>query len=63
VAGDGLARAAVAVLLLVAVVLAPVVAMIPSRNSVVVRRGWMFDEARFDTCRFISEVVSALPTR
>ena len=57
------APAVVAVLLPVAVVLASVVAMIPSRNAVVVWLGWMFDEARFDTCRFVSEVVAALPTR
>jgi CubicO group peptidase (beta-lactamase class C family) len=38
-----------------------VVAMIPSRNAVVVRLGWTFDEAQFDACRFVSDVVAALP--
>ena len=38
-----------------------VVAMVPSRNAVIVRMGWTFDESQFDECRFIADVVSTLP--
>jgi len=38
-----------------------VVAMIPSRNAVIVRLGWTVDEDLFDEGKFISDVVAALP--
>ena len=38
-----------------------IVAMIPSRNAVVVRLGWTFKRSQFDDCQFLSDVLSALP--
>lgn len=38
-----------------------VVAMIPSRNAVIVRMGWTVNEDNFDECKFISDVVATLP--
>lgn len=38
-----------------------VVAMIPSRNAVIVRLGWTVDEDLFDECKFISDVLATLP--
>lgn len=38
-----------------------VVAMVPSRNAVIVRLGWTFDKSQFDECAFISDVVATLP--
>jgi hypothetical protein len=38
-----------------------IVAMVPSRQAVVVRLGWTFDKSRFDSCRFVSDVLAALP--
>lgn len=38
-----------------------VVAMIPSRNAVIVRLGWTVDEDKFDECKFISDVLATLP--
>jgi CubicO group peptidase (beta-lactamase class C family) len=38
-----------------------VVAMIPSRDAVIVRLGWTFDRDQFDSCQLISDVVAALP--
>ena len=37
------------------------VAMIPSRDAVVVRLGWTIDKTKFDSCALIGEVVRALP--
>jgi CubicO group peptidase (beta-lactamase class C family) len=38
-----------------------IVAVVPSRDAVVVRLGWTFDDAQFDGCQFVSDVLSALP--
>ena len=38
-----------------------VVAMIPSRELVIVRLGWTFDKKQFDNCTLIADVVRALP--
>ena len=37
------------------------VAMIPSRELVIVRLGWTFDKKQFDNCTLIADVVKALP--
>ncbi len=37
-----------------------IVAVVPSRQAVVVRLGWTFDRDRFDGCRFVADVLSAL---
>ena len=37
-----------------------VVAMIPSRELVIVRLGWTFDKKQFDNCTLIADVVKAL---
>jgi CubicO group peptidase (beta-lactamase class C family) len=39
------------------------VAMIPSRKTVVVRLGWTFNSDQFDGCQLISDVLSALPQK
>lgn len=39
------------------------VAMVPSREVVVVRLGWTFRKAQFDDCKLLEEVLSALPAR
>ncbi len=39
-----------------------VVAMIPSRELVIVRLGWTFDKKQFDNCALIADVLKALPT-
>jgi CubicO group peptidase (beta-lactamase class C family) len=38
-----------------------IVAMIPSRNAVVVRLGWTFKRGQFNECQFLSDVLSSLP--
>jgi CubicO group peptidase (beta-lactamase class C family) len=38
-----------------------VVAMVPSREAVIVRLGWTFKRAEFDACAFVAEVLKALP--
>jgi CubicO group peptidase (beta-lactamase class C family) len=38
-----------------------VVAVVPSRSAVIVRLGWTFRRSQFDACRFIGEVLQALP--
>ena len=38
-----------------------IVAMVPSRNAVIVRLGWTFKRQQFNECQFLSEVLSALP--
>lgn len=38
------------------------VAMVPSRDAVVVRLGWTFDDDQFDDCQLISDVLAELPT-
>ena len=37
-----------------------VVAMIPSRELVIVRLGWTFDKKQFDNCTLIADVVNTL---
>jgi len=37
-----------------------VVAIVPSREAVVVRLGWTFDRARFDACAFVAQVLATL---
>ena len=37
------------------------VAVVPSRDAVVVRLGWTFKRAQFDPCAFIADVLAALP--
>lgn len=39
------------------------VAMVPSRDAVIVRLGWTFDSDQFDSCQMISDVVATLPAR
>jgi CubicO group peptidase (beta-lactamase class C family) len=38
-----------------------VLAVVPSRGVVIVRLGWTFRRSQFDACRFIGEVLQALP--
>jgi CubicO group peptidase (beta-lactamase class C family) len=38
-----------------------IVAVVPSKDAVVVRLGWTFKRGQFDACKLISEVLSALP--
>lgn len=38
-----------------------VVALVPSRDAVIVRLGWTFDSDQFDGCEFIRDVLAALP--
>ena len=38
-----------------------VVAMVPSRNAVIVRLGWTFRSGQFDSCAFLAQVLEALP--
>jgi CubicO group peptidase (beta-lactamase class C family) len=38
-----------------------IVAMVPSRDAVVVRLGWTIESGQFDSCEFLGEVLSALP--
>ncbi|MFZ4479041.1 MAG: serine hydrolase domain-containing protein [Rhodoferax sp.] len=38
-----------------------IVAVIPSRDAVVVRLGWTFKKGQFDACRLLADVLSALP--
>lgn len=38
-----------------------VVAMVPSREAVIVRLGWTFKRTQFDSCAFIADVLRALP--
>lgn len=40
-----------------------IVAMVPSREAVVLRLGWTFKRAQFDSCRFLADVLSALPNK
>ena len=37
------------------------VAMIPSRDTVIVRLGWTIDKTQFDKCQLISDVLETLP--
>lgn len=37
------------------------VAVVPSRQAVVVRLGWTFKRSQFDGCRLLADVLSALP--
>ena len=38
------------------------VAMIPSRDTVIVRLGWTFKQSRFSACQLIADVLKTLPT-
>ena len=38
-----------------------IVAVVPSRDAVVVRLGWTFKQGQFDACKLIADVLSALP--
>ena len=38
-----------------------IVAMVPSREAVIVRMGWTFTRAQFDDCAFVADVLKALP--
>ena len=39
-----------------------IVAMVPSRNAVIVRLGWTFSGGEaFDGCQFVSDVLKTLP--
>jgi CubicO group peptidase (beta-lactamase class C family) len=38
-----------------------IVAMVPSRDAVIVRLGWTFDDTQFDECQLVSDVLAALP--
>ena len=38
-----------------------IVAVVPSRDAVVVRLGWTFKHGQFNECQFIADVLSALP--
>ena len=40
-----------------------IVAMVPSRNAVVVRLGWTFDKPQFDKCQFVADVLANLPPK
>lgn len=37
------------------------IAMVPSKNAVIVRLGWTFDSDQFDYCQFYGDVISTLP--
>lgn len=38
-----------------------IIAMVPSRDAVIVRLGWTFDSDQFDGCQLVSDVLAALP--
>ena len=38
-----------------------IVAMVPSREAVIVRMGWTFKRNQFDDCGFVADVLKALP--
>lgn len=38
-----------------------IVAMVPSREAVIVRMGWTFKRDRFDDCAFVADVLKAFP--
>ena len=38
-----------------------IVAMVPSREAVIVRMGWTFKRNQFDDCAFVADVLKALP--
>ena len=38
-----------------------IVALVPSRQAVIVRLGWTFKRRQFDACAFVAEVLKALP--
>ncbi len=38
-----------------------VVAMVPSRDAVIVRLGWTFRSGQFDSCTFLAQVLATLP--
>jgi CubicO group peptidase (beta-lactamase class C family) len=38
-----------------------VVAMVPSRDAVIVRLGWTFRSGQFDNCAFVAQVLAQLP--
>ena len=38
-----------------------IVAMVPSRQAVIVRLGWTFKRKQFDSCAFVAQVLKTLP--
>ncbi len=40
-----------------------VVAMVPSREAVIVRLGWTFKKSQFDACALVADVLKALPRK
>jgi CubicO group peptidase (beta-lactamase class C family) len=38
-----------------------IVAVVPSREAVIVRLGWTFKRGQFNACRFVAELLAALP--
>ena len=38
-----------------------IVAVVPSREAVIVRLGWTFKRGQFDACKFVGDVLAALP--
>ena len=38
-----------------------IVAVVPSRDAVVVRLGWTFKKSQFDACKLLADVLAALP--
>jgi len=38
-----------------------VLAMVPSRDAVIVRLGWTFRSGQFDSCAFLAQVLATLP--
>ncbi len=40
-----------------------VVAMVPSKDAVIVRLGWTVDKEQFDSCQLISDVLANLPAK
>lgn len=40
-----------------------IVAMVPSRDAVIVRLGWTIDKTQFDSCQLVSDVLKALPKK
>jgi CubicO group peptidase (beta-lactamase class C family) len=37
------------------------VAMVPSRDAVVVRMGWTVEDGQFEDCQFLADVLATLP--
>ena len=37
------------------------IAMVPSKQAVIVRLGWTFDSTQFNFCQFFADVLKTLP--